>query len=82
MSGPGEIRTCSCGVQFRLRFHERTQNTAPIEVDPDPRGNILINDDGTWHQLRKAEQPWPAERYLNHFAYCPNRKQYERKTAR
>lgn len=60
--------------------NEQTGKRAPIESAPDERGNILVNlERGTYRILpadeHEAHRGWL---HLNHFATCPQAKDWAR----
>lgn len=63
----------SCGAPIVWVKHQTTGRAAPINVDPDPEGNIVITDDmfgnPTYIIVTKSE---PGTRYTSHFATCQN----------
>lgn len=68
-----ERKTCTCGVQIVMRKHERTGKVSPITVDESEKGNIGVNEDGSFF-IAKAEYTGP--RFLNHFTDCPDAELY------
>ena len=70
-----QVKTCTCGTLFVYRKHHKTGNPAPICLDPDPKGNIVLDGDGTYRNLLKGETT-DGLRYLNHFANCASRDRF------
>jgi hypothetical protein len=89
---PGERRPCeACGKQI-VGALTRKGVVAPIELEPDPRGNVLL--------FRKSAPGYPDATQcrtfagfaldelvsqgvplrLNHFAYCPERERFKRRS--
>ena len=59
----------------------KTDNGKPIPMDPDPvpDGNYVVTAQGVSHALKKNEEPTGAA-YVSHFATCPQRDQFRRRT--
>jgi len=78
-------RSCRAPV-WRLR-NDNTGNTAPIEQRADPTGNVLVDlDAGTYHVLgrpadRLAARAAGMTLHRNHFAGCPQARQWARPRA-
>lgn len=73
----------SCGAPIRWCLTENDR-TMPIDPDPDPRGNVVLTGDvgrigdkefgrgaPIVHVLKAGELP-DGERFMPHFATCPN----------
>lgn len=75
-----KIAKCrSCGADIVWATNERSGKPAPIDAEPDPRGNIELWDmpDGTTAYSMPHQSGWP--RYVNHFATCPYARQHASK---
>jgi hypothetical protein len=62
----------SCGAQI---FWVKTSNgkNAPIDAEPVPDGNIIVDEHGHGAVIPKAMPIEPdIKRYKNHFATCPD----------
>lgn len=71
---------CSaCGGQTYMLRHERTGKFAPIDRDPSPLGNVIVNEDGTY-RLKTKDNPAPegAPLHTSHFATCPQASRFRR----
>lgn len=78
MSEPTKCQYCE--TMIRMMKHEKTGRPAPIEVDENEGGNVLLNPDGTYHIVGKTEQIDPAiPLYLNHYAACPGAREARQK---
>jgi hypothetical protein len=78
MTDPRPCSTCKAPV-FDLK-HSRTGKLAPIDAEPNPKGNIMINhEEGTYVIV---SQVTVGERHMNHWATCRDaahwRKRYSR----
>jgi len=78
----------SCGAPvWRLR-NDNTGKTAPIEQAADSAGNVLVDlDAGTYHVLgRPADRDAAGDAGLvlhrNHFASCPQAREWARPRTR
>lgn len=74
----------SCGARIIRLRHERTRKVAPIDADPNPAGNVLVDlEAGTYRVLtredRAAAVPPEGDRYSTHFQTCPNAEQWRRR---
>jgi hypothetical protein len=68
----GPCRQEGCGATCYWLTNDVTQKRSPIDIDPDPRGNIIIDlDTGTYHVLHKREQSQLPKR-VNHWVTCLN----------
>lgn len=86
--GPHHTHCTSCDARLIKLKHERTGNHAPIEADPSPNGNCVVDvDKGTYRiaskderqaHARYVEQGGAAFLRLNHFASCPNAAMYHK----
>lgn len=84
------MATCEgCGAQIVWRFAEGTGRRAPINAEPDPKGNIMVvRDTGAYRVLTKQamadmegtlfEQAVRNDRYTSHFATCPKAEHFKR----
>lgn len=69
-------RACPSPVVWKR--HERTGKAAPIDLYPDPAGNVVLVGDDKYRVLGKVElaeieagrTPDP-ERFTSHYATCP-----------
>ncbi|HVL14059.1 MAG TPA: hypothetical protein VM529_15930 [Gemmata sp.] len=70
-------RPCrSCGKRVLWLMSCVSRQTAPIDPDPSPDGNVVVNGDGTYDVLggKNLAQAQAAGLTLHasHFATCPN----------
>lgn len=71
-----KIEPCKwCSATCYWLAHERTGNVAPINFQPDPKGNIAIDGD-TYRIVKKGEE-YDGARYMNHWATCPKAHEHE-----
>lgn len=81
MSRP-EPRTCAgCGAEVKWAKNNNTGKSAPVNVTPDPNGNVYLWEDGATYQvLTSAERQEPTDqpRYTLHFATCPKASRFRR----
>jgi hypothetical protein len=78
--------TCrDCGKEIIWLKHDKTGKSAPIERDRSKLGNIVISEEqGLYRIATEAEYDKhlladsPILR-LNHFASCPNAKEFRKK---
>lgn len=54
----------------------------PIDPRPRPDGNVRLTGRGHARMITAGEHVMPDERYVSHFATCPNRGRHRRKEAR
>lgn len=79
MTETGVCRTCGAPVLW-LR-HERTQKIAPIERDPSPLGNVVVDcSAGTYRLVTVHHDPQTNYR-LNHYARCRDASFWRRQSA-
>lgn len=67
----GRCRSCGRPVRWVTTAHGRPQ---PLDPDPDPRGNIVLDGNGVAHQVRPGQALLgdPA-RHMPHAATCGGR---------
>lgn len=87
----GKGKTRGCGQPIEWVVTEATGSPMPIDAEPVEGGNLIkldsTLDDGTAivHYLTKAERAGetlfaiPTDRYVSHFATCPNAKRFRRR---
>lgn len=67
-----------CGKELYYLRHVNAKpggRPAPIEVEPSPNGNVLIDlEAGTWAVVSRTQREThaPGTLHLNHYANCPN----------
>lgn len=44
----------------------------PLDAEPNPRGNLLLDESGFVGPALKSENPPADRRYMSHFATCPD----------
>lgn len=69
-----------CGSPVEWRKNDKTQKSAPVNVEADPNGNVWLEGQEEYHVLTKAERAsvvapgfFDGEerpRYTLHFATC------------
>jgi len=77
MSYPnGKDTTCaSCKAPVRVLRNDRTGRLAPINPEPDPKGNVVLRESAgftLYHVLTKDEADSTETRYTSHFFTCPD----------
>ncbi len=75
----GKISTCrGCGAPILWLISPKDKLT-PIDPAPTARGNLRIDlDYGVWLMILNFGEVPPEERYISHFATCPNAKEFRR----
>lgn len=75
-----DVTQCrSCGVSVMWLRGASTGRLAPIESEPAADGNLHIDlEKGTYH-LANVGCPKDAPRYVNHFARCPQAREWKRR---
>lgn len=74
--------TCrSCGKPIFWIPSETTGKLTPIDVDPDPSGNVVIILPEMMYRVLKKREPRPPTTYTSHFATCPDAAKYRAKGA-
>lgn len=69
------MATCKdCGAEIHWRSHQRTGRSAPINVEPDPTGNIVLLP-GEKYRIAIERDP-DSILHTNHFATCPFAKKF------
>jgi hypothetical protein len=74
---PAKCRTCGAAI-FWLK-HYLTGKLAPIDAEPSPDGNVLI--EGVEHYMTMAKDLFGQSdrpRHKNHFATCPQADQHHK----
>lgn len=71
--GVHRCKACQCLIIWR--YHEKTRRLAPIDVTPQPGGNVaLVGPDedptGETYRIVKADG---SRRYVNHFVTCKDK---------
>lgn len=62
----------SCGARVMMLRSASTGKMAPINAEPDPNGNILIDGRrGVYLIVKKAARTADMVLYTNHFINCP-----------
>jgi hypothetical protein len=59
----------SCGAAVAYVPHVRTQTVSPLNVTPDPAGNIIIEN--SHYRIVSWTKAADEVRYTSHFATCP-----------
>ncbi len=80
--------TCrACPKEIIFLYHQekgstRSHKANPIEVDPHPEGNLILNrEQGIYRIATPEEIQFAKEKgknlYISHFAVCPNRARFK-----
>lgn len=87
----------ACGAPVIWVANDKTGKVAPIDLRPDPAGNILLNWSAgrpmapptSYTVLGKPDAVTPSlfeddtrPRYTSHFATCPNADHYRRRCSK
>lgn len=64
-------RCRSCGADVWWLEHVRTGRRAPIDVEPNAAGNVVVSLEDEQYRLAVPGDP-QGERHSNHFATCPD----------
>lgn len=76
---PQAERCKSCGAHVWWLKHTGTQRPAPINVEPDPKGNCVINLEAkTYTTLGRLNGTSGLPHYTNHFMTCPQAKSWKK----
>lgn len=77
-TAPNKCRSCKADILWLE--HVVSRRKAPIDAQPVPNGNILIDEPlGTYSNItRSSVVPPGAARYTNHFAICPDSQSFKR----
>lgn len=77
----GEPKRCrTCGRAIYWCKHVESGKAAPIDAQPNPKGNCIIYADGTYSVLHKSDvSPAPGRLHTNHFQTCPQAAQHKKK---
>lgn len=85
MITPTHAENCrGCGAQIFWVKHERTGKAAPIDVGPNPAGNLrleLTNDGWRYGIIGTGDRVPPEERFMPHFASCSRSRDFRRLAA-
>lgn len=73
---PGTCSACEADILWVMGINGRRN---PLNAEPDPKGNIWLDDGGLAHYRTKVSViPKGAARFTSHFASCPNAQQFRR----
>lgn len=65
------MNTCArCGAQVYWATNRSTGKVAPIDAEPDPKGNVILHDDWTYSVLGKNGNLDDGPTRMNHFVTC------------
>jgi hypothetical protein len=67
----------SCGAPI-VWVRMRSDKMMPVDANPDPRGNIEIFD-GFGSVIEKTDLFPGRDRYISHWATCPNAQEHRKK---
>jgi hypothetical protein len=75
------MMTCrSCHAPVRWVESEAKGKRAPIDIVPTPEGNIEVDrEKGVWRVVPKDQREGRDDLHLNHFATCPQRREWAAK---
>lgn len=73
----------SCGAEIYWLKNQKTSKPAPIDAQPSPTGNILVDQKTSTYavigpkELPRYQAMLPAGKlYTNHFVTCPQSRQW------
>ena len=72
-------RSCGAGITWAKTAQGRSM---PVDRDPVPDGNITLEDTDIGTSIATVhgpDDPIEGERYVSHFATCPNANEHRRK---
>lgn len=77
-----------CHARIEWRANTKTGKAAPVDPTPVANGNVVLERDGTYRVLTKAEitrldnpgmlDDPPPDRFTLHFASCPSASRFRR----
>lgn len=72
-----KCRSCQADI---IWIRSSNNNLMPLDAQPNPEGNIVIKD-GVAHVMKGDlfEEMLEGERYMTHFATCPNSAKHRKK---
>ena len=75
----GKMGICrGCGAYVLWLISPKDKLT-PIDPTPVPNGNLRVDMEyGVWLMILEPDQVPESERYVTHFATCPNAKEFRR----
>jgi hypothetical protein len=62
----------SCHASILWVKTAATGKAMPVDAAPSPEGNLILRDGIAYHESKIPEAERPIERYVSHFATCPN----------
>jgi len=65
----------SCGAPVYWLKNDRTRQWAPIDVEVNPKGNVII-ENGLYVVVSHPRVVADSERHMNHFVTCPSAGQW------
>jgi hypothetical protein len=77
MSGTSRCR--SCGAPVVWRRHRVTGKPMPLNAEPTPDGDFVLDADGEHYHA--AEPETTLARHLSHFATCPQSREWRKPVA-
>jgi hypothetical protein len=67
----------SCGAEI-IWAKTPTGKSMPLDAEPHPRGNIVLDANGCTGPVRPGDVPDLSVRYLSHFVTCPEANQHRK----
>jgi hypothetical protein len=61
----------SCGAPIRWAVTRATGARIPLNPEPVPGGNIVVEASGFVRVLGRGEEAPPGARFVSHFVTCP-----------
>jgi hypothetical protein len=75
-----DCRSCNAVIFFAM--NKKTGKKIPIDVEPNSKGNVLVEGNGMCSILNKTEQALAVDSglilHISHFATCPNAGRFRR----
>lgn len=74
-----QCRSCGDPIEWAVTILKKR---IPINVTPDPKGNIVLLRNTNPPTALYAKRDEPGDRYTSHFAKCPDRIAWRQKKGR
>lgn len=69
----------SCGADIYWLEYPTTGKRAPINAEPEDKGNVLVDLEKGTYSIAKMDQLGKVEAHKNHFVTCPQSHSWARK---
>lgn len=74
-----EARCRSCEAPIWWLENVKTGKKAPIDTDPDAKGNIIVSEEDEQYRIANESDGRLEPRYTNHFQTCPSASEWRKK---